>query len=657
MSVSSKMKYWQQIRQALTSDACRTFAIIFTALSAILLGTYFGYFVVVWIEWGAILGGALLTGAVFLFQPTSSRIQFFRVLMFVAGLALTGAGITDILNFPESNNDVAPGLMTGIVLGLVLARRNWGASLHISNQGVEKLFKLDGLFLSFTLPVLGTTLVILADYVFDEAKTIIEFASATGLSAVLVGQLYLIKRKGRAMSEESVWISFLFMLVLVLYLLIELGNQISMPIESFVTMFVFVYFVLVAWFQLYVRTSNATTEPVSFSIKLFKGMANVGAIAGFVFLSAIYTVSLVQLINNSCPTSLVANYEDYFKVKDQYFIRLMMRDVYYGHQMENVSMDEKDTPVDFMKKFSTDRWSFARTIEHQNEWEEGVSGDIGILPVFNDDKILIAYVDHVSPAATAGYERGDQITLTRDYEAGKTHVFINKSSGVKIANTVKGEKHPVDTVNHKIIKQNGVNIGYLWLMDFNKAAVGPVQDAFQDFKKQGVQEIILDLRYNGGGHADAKLASLIAGETNTGKVYYKFTHSDKYRDQDTTIYLEHDQFSIPTKRLFVLTTDNTCSASELIINGLRPYLPVITIGSTTCGKPYFMQPIAYAGYVYLSITGKSFNADGQSDYEHGIMPTCKIDESFSHSVGMPGDALLDAALYYQKNNTCPMNDS
>ena len=159
----------------------------------------------------------------------------------------------------------------------------------------------------------------------------------------------------------------------------------------------------------------------------------------------------------------------------------------------------------------------------------------------------------------------------------------------------------------------------------------------------------------GGGHADAILASLIAGEANVGKVYFKFVHADKYRDQDSTVYFEKEQYSVPTKRLFVLTTDDTCSASELIINGLRPYIPVVTVGGKTCGKPYFMQPIAYGDYVYLSITGKTFNAEGESNYEQGILPTCSVAESYNHAVGLPEDALLDAALFYQKNNVCPVD--
>jgi C-terminal processing protease CtpA/Prc len=199
-------------------------------------------------------------------------------------------------------------------------------------------------------------------------------------------------------------------------------------------------------------------------------------------------------------------------------------------------MGENDTPADFMKKFSTDRWSFASTSEKETEWDEGFESNLGIFAVMDTDKMLIAYTDHDSPAASAGYMRGDEILLTRDYGTGKNYVYIKKPSGLKIANTVHGEKHLVDTVFHKIIRQDGINVGYLWLKDFNKAAVRQIRSAFQEFKEKGVNEIILDLRYNGGGHADAMLANLIVGEANAGKVFFTLKHADKYRDQDSTVY-------------------------------------------------------------------------------------------------------------------------
>jgi C-terminal processing protease CtpA/Prc len=214
------------------------------------------------------------------------------------------------------------------------------------------------------------------------------------------------------------------------------------------------------------------------------------------------------------------------------------------------------------------------------------------------------------------------------------------------------ERFKNDTVIHKIIQQDGKNIGYLWLLDFNNAATPLIQDAFKAFKLQGIEELVLDLRYNGGGHNDEALADLIAGASYEGKVYSRWKFSDKYRDEDSSIVFHRQPNSIPLKRVFVLMTHQTCSASELIINGLRPYMPIITIGEKSCGKPFFMRPITYAGYVYDPVTGRVLNSDGGADYEQGIEPDCKVLEDFSKPIGEVGDTLLDTALYFQKNNTC-----
>jgi C-terminal processing protease CtpA/Prc len=149
------------------------------------------------------------------------------------------------------------------------------------------------------------------------------------------------------------------------------------------------------------------------------------------------------------------------------------------------------------------------------------------------------------------------------------------------------------------------------------------------------------------------LADLIAGDKYDGKVFFNEIYSDKYVDWNSSVYFIKPANSIPLKRVFVMTTHETCSASELIINGLRPYIPVITIGEKTCGKPFLMNETGYKGYVYTPVTAHLTNAYGRADYENGIQPDCEVEENFNHQVGQKGDSLFDAVLYYQKNNACP----
>ena len=643
-----------RLLQFLKSESVRTLALSCTALAAMVMGVYYGLFVVLWIEWAAILGGLLLAGTVFLFGASWTSVQCLRVLLFVAGLALAGAGTTDILNFPESNSDVLPGALAGIIAGLILARVIWGAGLRISDRGIFERFDLDGIGIASLIPLMGIALLALTNGVLkDTIGTYKDIVDPTLIIAVLLWQHWWIKRRGDGLSKPAVWVTFLSMLIYSTALLIYWGVWASMSVEGLVVLFVINGVVLVLWIQRFVHTSEVSPDSSDFAIRTLRLITNSASLVSVLLLFVLYYLTMSQLVNNAIPTALVADNEVLFKMSDEKFVRMMMYDIYYAHPLQNVFKGEKDTPATFMEKFSTDPWSFARTYERENELEEGFSVGRGITPVIHSDKKIIGYINHDSPAARAGYERGDEIIRYFDGEIGHTQIFIRKPSGTLIANTIKPERHQVDTVMYKVIQQDGENIGYLWLMDFNTAAVEPMRNAFREFKQKGITVIVLDLRYNGGGHADPLLASLIAGVDHAGQVYYRNKHSEKYRDRDEDHMLSREPNSIRTKRLFVLTTNDTCSASELIINGLRPYLPVITIGDTTCGKPYFMYPIGYGGFVYFPVSGRTYNAEGRSDYESGIKPTCKVEETFDHQVDQLGDALLDAALYYEKNNACP----
>lgn len=641
----------------LKSESVRTLTLSCTALAAMVMGVYYGLFVVLWIEWAAILGGLLLAGTVFLFSATWTSVQCLRVLLFIAGFVLAGAGTTDILNFPESNSDVLPGALAGIMTGLILARVIWGAGLRISDRGIFERFDLDDNGIASLIPLMGIALLALTNGVLkDMIGMYKDIVDPTLIMTVLLWQLWWIKRRGDRLSKPAVWVTFLSMLIFSTALLVCLSDLLSMTVEGQAVAFIFDSLALVLWIQRFVHTSEIPPDPVALGIRMLRLLTKSGTLVCMLLLSLLYFQALSQLVDNAIPTALVADNEALFKIKDENFIRLMMNDIYYARPLQNVYKGEKDTPATFMERFTTDPWSFARTYESETEWEEGYRVGRGITPVIHSDRKIIGYINHDSPAARAGYERGDEMIRYFDGAIGHTQVFIRKPSGTLIANTIKPERHQVDTVMYKVIQEGGDNIGYLWLMDFNTSAVEPLRNAFGEFKRKGVREIVLDLRYNGGGHADELLASLIAGFDHAGQVYYRNKHSEKYRDRDKDYKLSREPNSIQTKRLFVLTTDDTCSASELIINGLRPYLPVITIGDTTCGKPYFMYPIGYDGFVYFPVSGRTYNAEGKSDYEGGIKPTCRVEETFDHHVDQPGDALLDAALYYKENNACPMQN-
>ncbi|RCR67997.1 S41 family peptidase [Larkinella punicea] len=277
--------------------------------------------------------------------------------------------------------------------------------------------------------------------------------------------------------------------------------------------------------------------------------------------------------------------------------------------------------------------------------------------------IKVLYVLPGSPAYKAGLKRGDIITtingqkLTTGNYASLTNNPTTFNYGLaKLESDKIVDTEVVKTVTAEVFQQNpvfldsiyaigGKTIGYLV---YNQFIPGPngsttptydqkLEQIFSKFKARGVNELVLDLRYNPGGYVSSsvKLASMIAKGVDNTKTFYRTEYNKdvmaELQSQNQTAQLttrfqtKAQNIGGNLSRVFVLTTGGTASASELIINGLRPFMPVITIGETTYGKnvgsitisdktgkiKWGMQPIVF----------KSFNAQNQSDYSTGFTPT------------------------------------
>lgn len=230
--------------------------------------------------------------------------------------------------------------------------------------------------------------------------------------------------------------------------------------------------------------------------------------------------------------------------------------------------------------------------------------------------------------------------------------------------------------------------GYLLLNSFyNSIVEKDLFDSLTAFAEQGVNELIVDLRYNGGGYLalSSQLAYMVAGNVATaGKVYETRVYNDKIANERTPFYnktldirrliggdtlLAAGQ-TLPTlnlNRVYVLTTGSSCSASESFMNSLIGIdIEVIQIGTTTCGKPYGFVSEDNCGSTYFTIQFKGENEAGFGDYADGLIPVtlpeagklaqvqgCPISEDYRHDLGDEQEVLLAGALYYQTNNDCP----
>lgn len=307
----------------------------------------------------------------------------------------------------------------------------------------------------------------------------------------------------------------------------------------------------------------------------------------------------------------------------------------------------------------------------------------------------VRYVLPNSDAANKNIKRGDVfyaingITLTRDnyksllssdsytlnFANFNDELIVPNGNSVVLTKSTLSE-NPVYLTN--VVEIENKKIGYLMYNGFYPNFENQLNQVFGNFKAQGITHLVLDLRYNSGGSIDTstRLASMITGQFYN-QVFSKQQWNSKvenyYNDINPEILLNRFTNSISSgnaieslnlTKIYILTSGSTASASELVINGLKPYIQVIQIGTTTVGKNvgsitlydsptfgkddkngshrYAMQPIV------LRVT----DVNGEGDYVNGIEPTIEQAENLANLgiIGNPEEPLFNTAIQYILEN-------
>ena len=326
---------------------------------------------------------------------------------------------------------------------------------------------------------------------------------------------------------------------------------------------------------------------------------------------------------------------------------------------------------------------------------------------------VVAYTDPNTPASDAGIGRGARIVsidgidfvnandqtsveLINDAlypdSAGETHLFEFRDTGSETTHVVEltSEILTATPVQHvsTVTSPAGATVGYMLFNDHLRTAEAGLIDAFRTFNDVpgGVEDLIIDMRYNGGGYLyiASQLGYMIAGEAATaGRVFERLLFNDKHPETNPVtgaplrpipFYSETvaapSGLPLPTldlRRVILLTGPNTCSASESLINSLRGIdIEVILIGASTCGKPFGFYPKDNCGTTYFTIQFRGVNAKGFGEYSDGFVPTeeairdgftlpgCRVADDFSHPLGDPAEGRLATALSYRDSAACPV---
>ncbi len=294
--------------------------------------------------------------------------------------------------------------------------------------------------------------------------------------------------------------------------------------------------------------------------------------------------------------------------------------------------------------------------------------ELNVLQVFPD-----------SPSSEAGMARGDRIfeingrTVADLVRAGtigsafgaseegvSSAVAVRSRQGVERRFTMTKRVVTIPTVSlTRTFQVDGRTVGYLLFRNFVTPSYAALDEAFAALREARATEVVIDLRYNGGGLVDVAvhLGSLVGGTYTQGRVFAEFQHNDRNTALNETLRFESPPQALGLSRLVVITTRSSASASELLINSLRPHLPVVVIGDATYGKPVGQYSFDFCDKVLAPVSFSLVNADGQGDFFGGIAPTCVAADDIEHDLGAADEASLGEALFYIRTGSCSVRST
>lgn len=289
------------------------------------------------------------------------------------------------------------------------------------------------------------------------------------------------------------------------------------------------------------------------------------------------------------------------------------------------------------------------------------------------DALHLSQVFPDSPAFEAGLRRSDLIVAingrrvadllldgTLDAVLGPSQegygvdIEVSTEDGTREARMVK-RPVTIPTVSHLSVHEvDGRRVGYLFFRNFVTPSMDALTDAFAALRGERVDELVLDLRYNGGGLVSVArhLASLIGGARTDGQVLAEYFHNARNVRRNEIIRFEPREEALTLERLVVVTSRSSASASEMIVNSLRPFMPVVTVGAPTFGKPVGQYGLNFCDKVLYPVAFTLRNALGQGDYFGGIPADCQAGDDLTRQIGDPDEASLREALHVVRTGTC-----
>jgi len=384
------------------------------------------------------------------------------------------------------------------------------------------------------------------------------------------------------------------------------------------------------------------------------------------------------------PVVPVDEYTDEESARDGLYD--LMEYVYLWYNtMPTVKVSDYDGPQSLLEAVRyqpIDRWSFVTDYDSFMASMEGSFVGHGIrMALDDDDNVRVVSLYKNSDLWPEGVRRGwiiksvNNIPLAPIFISGddeayddlmgastaglvNTFTFINPEGSEVTINSTKASFTINSVTADTVLDLSSGKTGYLCFETFIDPSEQELNEAFANFKSNNITDLIIDLRYNGGGYMDIaqQLSSLVLSWDDTTSVCYKLNYNSLVGPEWNESYnFIRTESPLGLDRVVFITTRSSASASEVVINSLKPYIGVTIVGDTTHGKPAGMNIWGYPfpsnsnpdpdyKYVFAPITFEYVNASDEGHFYEGMVPDVMASDDITHDFGDPEEASLKAAI-------------
>lgn len=317
-----------------------------------------------------------------------------------------------------------------------------------------------------------------------------------------------------------------------------------------------------------------------------------------------------------------------------------------------------------------DRWSFVMDKESWRKLSQNQADGFGFDMAFTlDEDLRIKVIYDQSNAYKKGLRRGVKILkinvvaatisnkdlLSNEIKKPDISIEFLNQKGVGENITLQSfpfQKNPL--MNTRILENK---IGYFYFDIFlgGNTISDVLDELFTFFKKENIKDLVIDLRYNHGGNGIMALsiANSIIPETANGKMFSRVINNNKYKLLNYSLFLNPTANNLNLKRVFFITSQETASSSEILINALRAVMDVKIIGTSTNGKPFGFQPYPVGNNFIFPVSFKNVNDKGFGEFYDGLPVDYEVADDLTKDFGDTDEECLKSVLTYIKTGQFP----